>query len=64
MLSSHEQIRVAAEAVVSLRTVGRVYEGGGNANSRERVRQAARKLQLPDPPEPRDQSAQGEGAAA
>lgn len=48
-------LRLAVDAIVSPRTVARVYAGGGNAFSRERVAAAAKRLGLPEPP-PRDPS--------
>lgn len=46
----HDRTRIAARAVLTERTVRRVYQGLGNHYSRVRVTQAAQELGLPDPP--------------
>ncbi len=48
-LSAPDRIRIAAKAIASPRTVARVYAGGGNEYSRERIRVAAQELGLPTP---------------
>ncbi len=51
MLSSHERVRLAAEAVCDPRTVERIYSGRRCAeNTLIRVRKAAEALGLPPPP--------------
>lgn len=51
-LSSHDRVRIAAQAIVHPRTVARVYEGEGTDYSRARVCAAAEALGLPPPPAP------------
>lgn len=51
-LTAHERVRIAAQAIISPRTVARVYDGAGGEYSRARVRSAAKALGLPLPPEP------------
>jgi DNA-binding LacI/PurR family transcriptional regulator len=46
MVSGPDVIRIAADATVSPSTVKRVLAGGGNENSRRRVRDVCRKLEL------------------
>jgi hypothetical protein len=50
-ITSHERLRIAAQAVVCERTVVRVYSGGGTDYSRLRVTKGATELNLPLPPE-------------
>lgn len=57
MVSTHDQIRIAAEAIVHPRTVQRVYEGRGSEYSRRRVIEAAKALGLEPPPEPKKRAA-------
>lgn len=45
-----ERIRIAAQAIVSERTVLRAYQGRVSEHSLERVRKAAAELGLPAPP--------------
>lgn len=52
MPSSHDLARIAVHAIVSYRTVQRVYRSGGSEYSRRRVIEAAMALRLPLPPEP------------
>ena len=51
-----ERIRIAAQAIVSERTVLRAYRGRVSEHSLERVRRAARELGLPVP-EPQQRAA-------
>lgn len=46
----HDRTRIAAKAVLTERTVRRVYQGLGNHYSRLRVAQTAQELGLPEPP--------------
>jgi hypothetical protein len=55
--TSHDLTRIAVRAIVSVRTVQRVYQGLGSAYSRRRVREAAIALELPAPPEPQHKAA-------
>ena len=57
MPTMHDLTRVAATAIVSLKTVRRVYQGRGNEYSRRRVTEAAKALGLPVPPEPQHRAA-------
>jgi hypothetical protein len=50
-ITAHDRVRIAARAIVCVRTVARVYCGEGTEYSRERVRAAAQDLGLPPPPE-------------
>lgn len=50
MLPAADRVRIAALVTANPRTVQRVYQGAGNANSRRRVADAARVLGLPEPP--------------
>jgi hypothetical protein len=50
-LTAHDRVRIAATAIVAPRTVERVYAGSGAEYSRARVREAARALGLPLPPD-------------
>lgn len=50
MISAHDQIRIAAHAVICQRTVRRVYAGQGSEYSKRRVTEAAVALGLPPPP--------------
>lgn len=50
MISAHDQIRIAAHAIICQRTVLRVYQGAGNEYSRRRVTEAARQLGIQPPP--------------
>jgi hypothetical protein len=43
---------IAADSCRSIRTVERVYEGGGSENSRASIDKAASKLGIPRPPAP------------
>lgn len=56
MISSHDEVRIAARAIVCQRTVSRVYQGKGTAYSRQRVTEAARALGLPEPSTPLEPS--------
>jgi hypothetical protein len=55
-MTAHDQTRIAAEAIVSVRTVDRVYRGLGSDYSRTRVVEAAKLLELPLPPDPASSS--------
>jgi hypothetical protein len=50
VISPHDRIRLAAQAIVHPRTVLRVYAGTAQEMSRLRVEAAARHLGLPLPP--------------
>jgi len=50
LITARQETLLAAEAVVSPRTVKNVYAGRGNTYSRERVERAAKALHLPPPP--------------
>lgn len=50
-MEGFDRMRLAVQAMVSDRTVRRVYSGGGTQWSRQRVAAAARTLGLPLPPE-------------
>ena len=49
-MTEHDRTRIAAEGVLHVRTVRRVYDGAGSAWSRARVERAAATLGLPTPP--------------
>lgn len=49
MVSQLDLVRIAAQAIVSPRTVFRVYSGAGSEYSRRRVTEGARALGLPPP---------------
>jgi hypothetical protein len=51
MIPPHDRVRIAAIIVSHPRTGERVYRGGGSEYSRRRVAEAARALNLPEPPE-------------
>lgn len=51
-ITTHDRLRIAAQALVCERTVLRVYKGRGTAYSRLRVTEGAKALGLPPPPEP------------
>jgi DNA-binding LacI/PurR family transcriptional regulator len=55
-ISGPQIVQIAEAIPVCTRTVERVYEGAGNAYSRERVTRAARELGLPLPPPAADPS--------
>lgn len=50
-IKAHDEVRIAASAIVCQRTVKRVYAGGGTQYSRTRVAEAAEELGLPPPPD-------------
>ena len=52
MISPHDEVRIAAHAIVCQRTVRRVYAGRGNEYPRRRVAEAAQQLGLPPPSDP------------
>jgi DNA-binding LacI/PurR family transcriptional regulator len=52
MLNGIQKTRIAARVGRSVKTVHRVYCGGGNAYSRAAVKEAAEALGYPLPPEP------------
>lgn len=53
VLSTKEQYLIASESLVDVRTIERIYEGKTSKKiTRERVTAAAKKLNLPAPPEP------------
>jgi DNA-binding LacI/PurR family transcriptional regulator len=51
-MTTHDLTRIAAEAITSVRTAQRVYEGLGSDYSRRRVTEAAQRLGLEPPPPP------------
>lgn len=50
-INSYNALCIAAEARVCMRTVGRVYAGGGKSVTRKRVVDACQRLRLPEPPD-------------
>lgn len=50
-MEGYDRMRLAVQAMVSDKTVRRVYRGGGTNWSRARVKAAAESLGLPLPPE-------------
>ena len=52
LITSPQEVQLAARAIVCQRTVHRVYLGSGNEYSRQRVTAAALELGLPLPPDP------------
>jgi hypothetical protein len=64
VLRRHDEIRIAAEAIVCQRTVQRVYLGGGNEYSKQRVAAAAQALGLPLPPLSRTRSTESSSSSS